>query len=46
MKTKDIIICAVTLLGVLLIKDYITNKVNKKKQPKIIVYKKWMNKNG
>lgn len=46
MKIKDVVICAGTLLAVLLIKDYITNKINKKKKPQIIVYKNWRNKNG
>ena len=46
MKAKDVLISAGTLLLVLLLKDYISEKINRKKKPKIIVYKTWRQKHG
>lgn len=43
---KYILINAVVTLAVLFLKDYISNKINKKERPKIIVYNtpKWKRK--
>jgi hypothetical protein len=46
MKTKEVFLNVFITLGVLFLKDYILNKINKKERPKIIVYNnsKWKSK--
>lgn len=46
MKAKDVLISAGVLLAVLLLKDFISNKINKRKKPQVIVYKTWGQKHG
>jgi hypothetical protein len=44
MKGKHVLISAGVLLFTLLLKDYISEKINKKKKPTVIVYKTWRQK--
>jgi hypothetical protein len=41
MKVKHVLISAGTLLAVLLLKDFISDKIKSRKKPQIIVYNNW-----